>query len=205
MDTPGRPSAPTTPDPTTPEATDGKCGTTEPMRRRSSEPGIGSIVAAAWSLTLAKVLGLVFGAVLIATLLWNVVDDVIVGRPVVSSGSTLEIDGARIALWGARAPAIEDSCLLDGTRWACGAYSFAALYARIANRSVWCISKQRRHEVIAAQCFIGFTDLAQEMVERGWAEADVLATARYAGSETHSRRSRRGMWQVAASPETQVR
>lgn len=150
-------------------------------------------------------LGVLFGLVLIATLLWNVAEDVIVGRPVVTSGSTIRIGGSRISLWGARAPAIEDSCDVGGICWACGAYAFTALYARVAGRSVWCIAKQRQQDVVAAQCFVGFTDVGQQMVELGWAQADVSATPRYIGSETQSRRARRGMWSATESLDGRAR
>lgn len=58
---------------------------------------------------------------------------------------------------------------------------------------------------MAAQCYVGVVDVAQLLVEQGWAAADVHATSRYVGAEAESRRANRGMWKSAAAlPVTSV-
>lgn len=203
MDTPGKPSVPTTPGPTTSEATDGKSATTERTRRKSSELGIGSIAVAAWSLTLAKGLGVVFGLGLVVAVLWSMVGGIVSGVPVVTSGRSLQIDGVVVELWGVQAPRFSQTCTSNGKRWACGAYSFAALYEATRRRSVWCVKKASAEDRIIAQCYVGLSDVAKSLVQNGWAEADSRATTKYANAERAARQARKGLWLdgVSALPE----
>jgi hypothetical protein len=109
-------------------------------------------------------------------------------------------DGTPVALWGVRVPTVEEMCSSpDGSRWACGAYAISALYSRVAGQFVWCVRKARRPDSIAAQCYIGIVDVAQALVEHGWAMADVRETSRYVSAEAESRRANRGMWKSAVA------
>lgn len=194
MDIPGKQSAPTTPDLTTSEAADGNASSTERTRRRSSARGTGSIVAAAWSLLLAKGVGLASGLAVCCFLVWNALADVVVGRVEAVGAGVLTIGEADVQLWGLRPLPLDARCVTGDTQWACGAYAYSAMYLRAARRSAWCVVKGHSGNAVQAQCFTGVADVGNDLVQGGWAAADESATTRYASAERAARQAGRGVW-----------
>lgn len=111
-----------------------------------------------------------------------------------TSGRSLEVNGVAVDLWGIQAPGYAQTCTSNGTQWACGAYSFAALYGAIHRRSVWCLKKASARERVIAQCYVGLSDLARGLVQTGWAESDARATTKYESAERAARQARKGLW-----------
>lgn len=131
------------------------------------------------------------------------VGGIVSGVPVVTSGRSLLVDDVTVELWGVKAPRFAETCTTNGKRWACGAYSFAALYEATRRRSVWCVTKASAEDRIIAQCYVGLSDVAKNLVQNGWAEADSRATTKYANAERAARQARKGLWVdgVSALPE----
>lgn len=148
-----------------------------------------------------------FGVVALAIglavwLISGTIDGVWMGKPIVLDGDTLEFEKGQVHLFGIDAPEFSQRCESAGKSWACGAYSTAALLTAVHGNSVWCFEKGRdANEAVIAKCYAGLSDLASELVERGWATVSTDLSGQYLSELTEAKTTRRGIWSSTfASP-----
>ena len=117
------------------------------------------------------------------------------GHARVIDGDTIEVDSARVRLFGIDAPESAQGCLAgSGRRW-CGEQATRALAGRIGGRSVACEERdQDRYGRIVAVCHHGGQDVNAWLVHEGWAMAYRRYSTAYVDQEEAARRAKRGIW-----------
>lgn len=118
------------------------------------------------------------------------------GRASVTDGDSLEIRGERIRLHGIDAVEARQQCRdRSGRSWPCGRRAAFALEDAIGGRTVIC--RVRDHDDygrVVARCTAGDTDLAAEMVSRGYAIVLRRYGREYVPLEDRARAARVGIW-----------
>lgn len=93
-------------------------------------------------------------------------------RPVATAAGEIEVSGYRIALDGIDTTKPEQTCTNEGTTWPCGMAARTAFRNWLRLRAVECtVPGQPTETVLATQCKLGGVDLAQWLVDNGWARA----------------------------------
>jgi endonuclease YncB( thermonuclease family) len=153
-------------------------------------------------LLLAKFAVIALAMGLAAWFVGSTLNGIWVGKPIVLDGDTLEFEEGEVDLFGIDSPEFSQTCESRGKSWACGAYSTAALLTAVHGKRVWCFKKGHSAEnVVIAQCYTGLTDLASDLVERGWATVVADSSSRYANELAAAMGARRGIWSSTfASP-----
>lgn len=120
----------------------------------------------------------------------------VTGRASIIDGDTLEIRGARIRLVSIDAPESGQLCRDHSDRlWRCGQAAALALSDMIGRRSVFCsVTGQDRYGRVLAHCFVDGQDLAEWMVQQGWAIRYYDRAGRLRDEEIEAQRMRRGIW-----------
>jgi len=102
----------------------------------------------------------------------NTAKPVLLYRPVATAAGTIQASGYKIALEGINALPPEETCNSDGTTWPCGMAARTAFRNWLRSRAVECtVPGQPTDELIATECKLGGTDLAEWLVQNGWARA----------------------------------
>ncbi len=115
------------------------------------------------------------------------------GRAFVLDGDSLELNGRRLRLEGIDAPEGRQTCQHDGKAWPCGRQATAALRRLVAGRQVKCRELGRdRYDRLLAECHVGETDIAAEMVRQGWALS--YRAGKYIEEEEQAKRAKAGIW-----------
>ena len=123
-------------------------------------------------------------------------EDTITGRASVIDGQHIAIGGKTVSLYGIEAPALGAKCFeWRGTSqisYPCGEHAKAFLASIAAARDFVCVSAQggTGNQVT---CYSDGQDVAQAMVESGWAVACGYAS-RYVPGGTAARTARVGLW-----------
>lgn len=118
-------------------------------------------------------------------------------RPIAVDSATFQVGSGRLHLVGIEPLATSAVCGEGGSAWPCGMQARTALRGWLRSRSILCSVPDgfgRRDETIAARCQLGDADIAQWLVENGWARA--RDTSRYTIVEDNSRKAGRGMWRT---------
>jgi restriction system protein len=138
--------------------------------------------------------GTVVLAFVAALLLW-VMSGYRSGVAEVVDGGHVRVGGEVVRLYGVDALEPDQMCRDGGAQWACGARARAELAKRVADRTVRC-----RLEGVSEDgeglgvCFVGLEDVGHELVEAGWALADLGVPERYGGAELQARDRLAGIW-----------
>ncbi|SFI61357.1 Endonuclease YncB, thermonuclease family [Phyllobacterium sp. CL33Tsu] len=91
-------------------------------------------------------------------------------RPVAIAAGSLEVSGYRITLDGIEEIKPNETCTSEGTTWPCGMAARTAFRNWLRQRAVECdVPGQPPEAVLATHCRLGGVDLAQWLVENGWA------------------------------------
>jgi endonuclease YncB( thermonuclease family) len=125
------------------------------------------------------------------------------GPPRIIDGTTLEVAGQRIRLFGVDAPDLDQVCQHGGRDYQCGKVARAALWDLVAGLDVSCEAEADAPEPdgrIPATCTAGGVSLNENMVAAGWALADRAATDRYVATEAKAKKARRGLWKGKFEP-----
>ncbi|CAN7617325.1 thermonuclease family protein [Phyllobacterium sp. LjRoot231] len=103
----------------------------------------------------------------------NTAKPVLLYRPVATAAGTIEASGYKIALDGIEAVPPEETCNAEGgATWPCGMAARTAFRNWLRSRAVECtVPGQPPDELIATECKLGGTDLAEWLVQNGWARA----------------------------------
>ena len=119
------------------------------------------------------------------------------GAAVVIDASHLEIAGRRFKLYGIDAPDIDETCNdAQGKEYPCGVDARQALADLVKGGSVSCLPRgPNENDETLGVCSIGTSDLAQAMIDAGWAIADRTRTLYYEKAEEEARVKKQGLWQ----------
>lgn len=121
--------------------------------------------------------------------------EALAGPATIIDGDSLIVDGKEVRLFGIDAPELSQTCLKDAVAWECGEEAKRQLEALIADASVQCASQSvDTHGRELAVCFVGYDNLNERMVERGWAVAYRQYSSDYIASEMRAKASRAGIW-----------
>ncbi len=103
----------------------------------------------------------------------NTAKPILLYQPVAIAAGTIEASGYKIALEGIETLPIDETCSAnDGVTWPCGMAARTAFRNWLRSRAIECnVPGQPSDELIATQCKLGNADLAQWLVENGWARA----------------------------------
>lgn len=128
------------------------------------------------------------------------------GHPAIAiDGDSIQTQGKRLRLYGIDAPEIGQPCRnRDGMFYECGTVAKSFLNVMLNGRSVRCESQGvDLYGRTLATCYIGQTDIGENMVRAGMAVAYTRYTHRYVNAEAEARAARRGIHQGEfAYPET---
>jgi endonuclease YncB( thermonuclease family) len=93
------------------------------------------------------------------------------GNPRVVDGDTLAFGQRRVRLWGIDAFESRQTCQQPAGTYACGQAATAAVQNIIAGQQVRCVQhgSETSYDRIVATCYVGTTDIAKELVLKGWA------------------------------------
>jgi len=110
-------------------------------------------------------------------------------------GDSLDMAGIVIRLHGIDAPEYKQSCDRGGSAWACGKDAADRLAALSQNRELRCEQRDLdNYGRIVATCRVGGIDLADAMVEAGFAVALPQFSDRYRAAEARARAAGLGIW-----------
>jgi endonuclease YncB( thermonuclease family) len=121
-----------------------------------------------------------------------------IGRARAVDGDSIKLNGQSIRLFGIDAPEYNQACAHpDDKQWPCGRLSHKALKELLANQSTTChpIKKDVYRRVLAS-CFTDDGNLAEQMVQNGWAFAYSRYSEEFSDEEEAARRAKRGIWQA---------
>jgi endonuclease YncB( thermonuclease family) len=91
-------------------------------------------------------------------------------NPVAQAAGKLEAKGHKLALIGIEPLDVGEKCSWNGTDWPCGAVARTSFRSWLRARAVQCkVPKVALPEEIQAECYIGRFDLAEWLVDNGWA------------------------------------
>lgn len=112
-------------------------------------------------------------------------------NPVAQAAGRLEVQGHKLALTGIDPLEVDETCKWNGSDWPCGTVARTAFRSWLRARAVQCkVPPVALPEEILAECYIGKFDLAEWLVDNGWARSAVggpyaeiasKAKARHAG------------------------
>jgi endonuclease YncB( thermonuclease family) len=120
-------------------------------------------------------------------------------NPVATAAGSLEAKGYTIAIAGVEPVSPDEACDSGGKSWPCGIRARAAFRAWLRGRSVVCdVPPQPDRETIVVPCKVGKKDVAQWLVESGWARA--TSDGPYAGLQDAALKARKGIY--GAPPAT---
>lgn len=119
------------------------------------------------------------------------------GPAVVIDASHLEIAGRRFKFYGIEAPDLDETCLdAQGKEYACGLEARKALGELVKDAPANCLPRgpDQNNETLGT-CSVGKVDLAQALIDAGWAVSDRTRSLYYENSEEKARIAKRGLWQ----------
>ncbi|MEX2647449.1 MAG: thermonuclease family protein [Alphaproteobacteria bacterium] len=120
---------------------------------------------------------------------------VLKGSAQVIDGDSLTVAGQAVDLFGITAPRFNQQCRSDRVSWSCGRAAARALDRLVAGHEIACVPRQpsAASAHLVARCTAGSIDVAEAMVERGFAVAWKDAPA-YVAAEQLARAQRLGIW-----------
>ncbi|WP_265518731.1 thermonuclease family protein [Nitratireductor luteus] len=140
-----------------------------------------------WLLALALLAGVAF----VSARLERIATREYAGAVQIVDGDSLRLLSEDIRLRGIDAPELDQQCVLDDGPYACGRRARAALNELVQGRRVICEGWEfDKYGRLLARCTTEAGDLAQRMVESGWA----ISYGDFRAEEARARANRRGLW-----------
>jgi endonuclease YncB( thermonuclease family) len=126
---------------------------------------------------------------------WHDISETDASRIRVIDGDTIDLAGRRVRLFGIDAPESKQRCV-DGTGivYLCGQAAAKALRGIVLGRSLSCEPRDiDRYGRVVAICWIGETNINEQMVRDGWALAYRRFSRDYVAAEDEAREAKRGL------------
>ena len=119
------------------------------------------------------------------------------GPAVVVDATHLEVAGRQFKLYGIDGPDIDETCDdAAGKEYPCGIDARTALVDLVKGGGASCLPRgPNENAELLGVCSGGTTDLAEAMIEAGWAIADRPRTLYYEKAEEQARLTKHGLWQ----------
>lgn len=118
-------------------------------------------------------------------------------RPIAIDGGRIAIRQGVVTLPGLEVLPLTERCGDEPRSWPCGVRSRTELRRYLRGRSIQCEEVPKdfglRREEITTRCTVGGEDIAQWVVENGWARA--APDGPYTQVEAKAQAGRRGIWQ----------
>lgn len=132
---------------------------------------------------------------------WSQNSEKLAGSFSVIDGDTLEIEGQIVQLHGIDAPELGQTCLIQNKRWRCGLEAAFALKRLVATGPVVCSPTSQGdapdHAATKAVCVAGSADLAEKLLQKGYAVALEPNSPSYTRAEASAKTARLGLWRSA--------
>lgn len=125
---------------------------------------------------------------------------IVFGIALVIDGNTLSVDDSRMRLEGIDVPDLAQQCERDSVAYACGADAAAHLATLLGSRRVICTIRGHEDGMPLARCEVGGRDLADAMLDDGWAFAAPGAGRNMVIRERQARDAKLGLWAGTAEP-----
>jgi len=119
------------------------------------------------------------------------------GRAIAITGDLMRVDGALVRLNGIDAPESAQPCYrANGRRWNCASAAKSGLARAVRGRRVSCTpTGDERGGYVIADCRIGATDIAKDLVQGGYAFAERSFFSGLGADEDAARAAKKGIWQ----------
>jgi endonuclease YncB( thermonuclease family) len=131
-------------------------------------------------------------------------DEVISGYAVSLTGDSMRINGKIVHMADIEAPELTQTCMRpDGGSWNCGQVALNALRRLTGNHTVTCqVHYTDESGRRIGKCSVGETDLAAEMVRRGYVFASGALFPAYGSEQAEAQAAKAGLWDgTAMSPQ----
>jgi endonuclease YncB( thermonuclease family) len=124
--------------------------------------------------------------------------------PVTTDSATFVTAKLTIHISGVTPPSPDLTCTLaDGTTWACGRVALFSLRRFLRGRAVECLLPYIEGTAeVTAPCRVVKTDLAQWLLEQGWARPSDIATDEYRAASLHAQCAGAGIWRDTPQPDS---
>lgn len=130
----------------------------------------------------------------------------VTGHAIVHDGDSLHIGKTKIRLWGIDAPELKQNCLINAEQSDCGVQARDALREIIGEQAIACAQKGISYDRVVAQCFAGDVDIAQALMQRGFAISEWYhSRAPYEVDEKAAKAKKLGIWQSTFEKPSQWR
>ena len=114
-------------------------------------------------------------------------------RPIAPAAGLVEAMGHTVAVAGLDAVAADETCLFEGTEWACGLRARTAFRLWLRGRAVTCaVPPEADPKTVTAACRLGKQDVGEWLVSNGWARA--AASGPYGEAGEKARAAKKGIF-----------
>ena len=122
-------------------------------------------------------------------------DVVLQGMAKIIDGDSLVISGKEVRLQGIDAMEYHQQCYLEGKPWSCGqqADAFLRSYAQAKEMTCYVQDKDKYGRLISV-CFVAGKDVAESLVEEGYAVALPWFSDFYVFPEKRAKRQKKNIW-----------
>jgi endonuclease YncB( thermonuclease family) len=133
--------------------------------------------------------------------------DRISGQAEIIDARSLSVAGTTIVLWEMDAPARAQRCLRNDLPWECGEAAANHLEDIVRDGELECEIKQPAAdgEPPSARCYLGYSDIAAALIDRGYATALEVWKSPYKQNHRESRGANRGIFSGLFMPPAQWR
>ncbi|MEQ9328934.1 MAG: hypothetical protein RJQ21_16760 [Rhodospirillales bacterium] len=128
--------------------------------------------------------------------------DEIAGKGEVIDGRTVSVGGTVVTLWEMESPSVSQRCLRQGEPWECGLAAREHLADIVRGGELACSVKRAATatEPPSARCYLGYSDIAAALIDRGYATALEVWKSPYKQNHREARGSNRGIFSGLFTP-----
>ncbi len=120
----------------------------------------------------------------------------VIGTAVVIDARTVEVEGQLLVLWKIEAPSPQQQCLRQGVVWECGQIARDNMRDIVRGGELNCLvmSGDGGSDIPVARCYLGYSDIAAALIDRGYAIAIDVRSSPYKQNHREARGANRGIF-----------